>query len=80
MPAEQVLSCMGAPAARHSVNNTEVWTYPSGGTTLTSSAYCTVSIVMTQGRVSEVNYTGRTGGLLNRGEQCAYAVEHCVSR
>jgi hypothetical protein len=37
-----------------------------------------VNIVMTNGVVSEVNYTGPTGGLLTQGEQCAYAVQNCA--
>jgi len=32
--------------------------------------YCIVSIVMTSGRVSAVNYNGRTGGWASQGEQC----------
>ena len=39
---------------------------------------CTVQVVMTDGRVSRVNYAGPTGGVLTKGEQCAYAVENCV--
>ncbi|HEY6895853.1 MAG TPA: hypothetical protein VI279_01220 [Rhodocyclaceae bacterium] len=39
---------------------------------------CTVNVVMTDGRVSRVNYQGPTGGLLTKGEQCAYAIENCV--
>lgn len=39
---------------------------------------CTVSIVMTNGSVSRVNYSGPTGGVLTKGEQCAYAVQNCT--
>lgn len=45
-----------------------------------SQRYCTVNIVMSGGRVSRVNYSGPTGGLLTKGEQCAFAVENCVPR
>lgn len=38
---------------------------------------CTVSIVMMNGTVSRVNYSGPTGGVLTKGEQCAYAVQNC---
>jgi len=92
MPKEQVLACMGAPASRATEGNTEVWGYNSGngmavtsasygrygGTAVSSSRFCNVNIVMTGGQVSAVNYTGPTGGLLTRGEQCAYAVDACV--
>ena len=40
--------------------------------------YCIVNIVMTARHVTAVNYTGRTGGLISRGEQCAFAVQNCV--
>jgi hypothetical protein len=40
--------------------------------------YCVVNIVMTGGHVVGVNYSGRTGGLITQGEQCAIAVQNCV--
>ena len=43
-----------------------------------SARFCTVSVVMKQGVVSMVNYSGPTGGLLTQGEQCAFAVQACV--
>jgi hypothetical protein len=39
---------------------------------------CTVSVVMNNGVVSRVNYSGPTGGVLTKGEQCAYAVQNCT--
>lgn len=39
---------------------------------------CTVLVVMTNGSVSRVNYSGPTGGVLTKGEQCAYAVQNCT--
>jgi hypothetical protein len=42
-----------------------------------SRRYCTVNIVMADNRVSQVNYSGPTGGLLTAGEQCAFAVQNC---
>lgn len=35
--------------------------------------FCVVNLIVTDGRVKAVNYNGPTGGLLTRGEQCAYA-------
>jgi hypothetical protein len=115
LTAEQVLTCMGAPAQTAKQGATEVWNYPSGGQidsfgttsaygqgsgTLTTTGsngfysgqaygssfssgvsaarYCVVNVVITSGRVTAVNYQGRTGGLLTEGEQCAYAVSNCV--
>ena len=56
---------------------------PFGQTHVTGSShsvhrYCVVSVVMAGGRVTAVNYTGRTGGWASQGEQCAFAVQNCV--
>lgn len=40
--------------------------------------YCEATFVLKGGIVQKVNYQGRTGGLLTRGEQCAFIVENCV--
>jgi hypothetical protein len=40
--------------------------------------YCEATFVLKDGTVQKVNYQGRTGGLLTRGEQCAFIVENCV--
>lgn len=40
--------------------------------------YCEATFVLKGGAVQKVNYQGRTGGLLTRGEQCAFIVENCV--
>jgi hypothetical protein len=90
---EQVRACMGVPASEAAEGATEVWGYASGNgmtvasasydrygaTAVSSSRFCKINIVMTSGRVSSVNYTGPTGGLLTAGEQCAYAVSTSVA-
>jgi len=53
------------------------WLTGSGSTT-TTSRYCKIDVVMIGGRVTHLNYSGPTGGLLSQGEQCAYAVENCL--
>jgi hypothetical protein len=50
----------------------------SFGYSSTRHRSCTVSVVMTDGSVSRVNYSGPTGGVLTKGEQCAYAVQNCT--
>jgi hypothetical protein len=40
--------------------------------------YCEATFVLKDGVVQRVNYQGRTGGLLTRGEQCAFVVENCL--
>jgi hypothetical protein len=48
------------------------------GTSFTHQMYCTVNVVMRKETVAAVNYSGPTGGLLTKGEQCAFAVENCI--
>jgi len=43
-----------------------------------TSRFCTVQIVMNDGRVTAVNYNGPTGGFLTDDEQCAFAVRNCL--
>jgi hypothetical protein len=52
----------------------------SSGTAIAERRYCIVNIVMADGTVGAVNYSGPTGGLLTGGEQCAYAVRGCVEQ
>ena len=59
--------------------------YVSGSAVTTTSGfgvathrYCTVNVVMSDGRVTRVNYSGPTGGVLTEGEQCAFAVQNCL--
>ena len=83
MSKEAVLACMGAPAQIGQAGDTEVWSYSSGGdaTTVSSTTlqrYCIVNVLMADDRVRSISYSGRTGGLLTEGEQCAFAVENCV--
>ena len=57
-------------------------TYQSygGGVVSTERRYCEVTFVLEDGVVSKINYSGRTGGLLTKGEQCAFAVENCLDQ
>jgi hypothetical protein len=50
----------------------------ASGFGVSEQRFCKVNIVMTKGAVSEVNYSGPTGGILTQGEQCAFAVQNCV--
>jgi hypothetical protein len=85
MPREKVLACMGPPAQKATESQTEVWAYNTSPTIILNEGsgatrFCTVNIIMSGATVSEVNYRGPTGGLLTRGEQCAYAVDACVKQ
>jgi outer membrane protein assembly factor BamE (lipoprotein component of BamABCDE complex) len=90
MSKEQILGCMGPPLQKAVEGQTEVWSYASGndrthvtygdGVAVGTRRSCSVNVVMTTGRVSQVNYSGPSGGLLSQGEQCAFAVQNCVVR
>jgi hypothetical protein len=41
--------------------------------------YCEATFILKDGIVQEVNYQGRTGGLLTKGEQCAFIIENCLN-
>lgn len=42
--------------------------------------YCEATFVLKDGTVQKISYQGRTGGLLTKGEQCAFIVENCVKQ
>lgn len=42
--------------------------------------YCEATFVLQNGIVQKVNYQGRTGGLVTKGEQCAFIVENCLKQ
>lgn len=65
--------------AGQATSNATVTAFGSGST-VTRRRYCDVHIVMRSGVVQAVNYSGRTGGLLTEGEQCAYAVQNCLAQ
>jgi hypothetical protein len=50
----------------------------SFGSAVAETRHCTVNVVMANGYVSRVNYSGPTGGLITAGEQCAFAVQNCT--
>lgn len=55
------------------------WGFASGfGSSISESRSCKIDVVMKEGQVSRINYIGPTGGLLTKGEQCAFAVEACL--
>lgn len=65
-------------ASATAVGNTATGTGIGNSFTTSSSRYCLVNVVMNGGKVSRVNYSGPTGGLITNGEQCAFAVRSCV--
>jgi hypothetical protein len=42
--------------------------------------YCEATFVLKNDIVQKVNFQGRTGGLLTKGEQCAFIIENCLKK
>jgi len=82
---DQIVSCMGHPANKGTAVSIEVWSYAStdaissrgGGSAGFARRACLVSLTITGGRVSEVNYLAPTGGAIKEGEQCAFTLPKC---
>jgi len=49
-----------------------------GGAVSIKRRYCEVTFVLQNNIVQKVNYSGRTGGLITEGEQCAFVIDNCV--
>ena len=79
---QEVLYCAGMPERVTQYGGVEYLQYShwqvrgSDGDTKTRN--CDVTISLTGGRVSKVDYRGDTGGLLTKGYTCSYIVEGCV--
>lgn len=74
---DAVRSCMGAPEASVVNGNTETWTYgsPNRGK---SGGQCKADLVMTEGRVSRIDYRGDVGDQVMKGGVCGFIVEKCA--
>ena len=95
MSKGELLSCAGVPDKAMSSNGIEFLSYRSGGETSysaktiygynpttfinSSHRFCDITITLKNDKVQKVSYSGKTGGLLTQGEQCAYVLENCVS-
>lgn len=91
---EQLLQCAGVPAQEKRSGSLSFFTYHGGGDGVAIAAlgrsqigvaaykhrYCDATFTLRNGRVADLQYRGRTGGLLTRDEQCAFIVEDCVAR
>ncbi|MDB4985786.1 MAG: hypothetical protein JWN04_964 [Myxococcaceae bacterium] len=92
---EDLLQCAGAPAQEKRAGSLSFLTYHGGGDAVAVAQpfgqsqigiatikhrYCDATFTLRNGRVAELHYRGRTGGLLTRDEQCAFVVDGCVAR
>ena len=86
MSKADILSCAGTPAQSSKSNNIEVLTYsyaagqPRSDSGAVQQGQCSASFVFQRGRLTKLNYTGRTGGLATQGEQCGFIVANCLKR
>jgi len=48
------------------------------GTVSMSRRYCEVTFILRNGVIESLNYIGRTGGKLTKGEQCAFVLQNCI--
>jgi hypothetical protein len=78
MTRANVESCMGAPFDAESDGTTATLTYNSNHRP-EEKLFCKVDIDIDKGIVSRVRYSGWTGGMLSRDEQCAPIVEKCLA-
>ena len=78
MTRAHVESCMGAPFDAESDGTTATLTYNSSHSP-EDKLFCRVDIEISKGLVSQVHYSGWTGGMLSRDEQCAPVVEKCLA-
>ena len=91
---KKIRACMGAPAHRVAIGSTDIWTYRSGAAAVEGffqasgvngmaswfapDSGCNVNVVMTNARVSQINYAAPDGRPLPIGEHCDFAVERCA--
>ena len=92
MSKKDLYQCAGVPVRQEQVDDLEFLTYAGGGDSTTAAIatsrrtavsktahrYCEATFVLKDVVVQKVSYQGRTGGLLSKGEQCAFIVENCI--
>ncbi|HLW92641.1 MAG TPA: hypothetical protein VKS78_15260 [Roseiarcus sp.] len=84
---QKILICMGRPALRKTMGATEIWAYPGaveiegeGFATVGNPRHsaCRVNVIMTNGAVSQIAYSGPGGDSLDLGEHCSFAAQSCL--
>ena len=84
----EIRACMGEPIRRRSVGATSIWWFASDTVRIEGEGFatfgykrhslCDVEIVLTNGKVSQVTYTGPDTDPLDLGERCDFDVGRCV--
>jgi hypothetical protein len=88
LSGHEIRECMGEPVRRRSVGATSIWWFASGTVRIEGEGFatfgykrhslCNVEIILTKGKVSQVNYLGPEGDQLDLGERCDFDVGRCV--
>src|ERR1700735_2081493 len=81
---QEICTCMGDPVRRRSVGATDILWFASGTVRIEGEGFatfgykrrplCNVEIILTKGKVSQVNYLGPEGDQLDLGERCDFDV------
>ena len=84
----EIWACMGEPVRRRTVGATDILWFASGTVRIEGEGFatfahrrhslCVVEIVLTNGKVSQVTYTGPDIDPLDLGERCDFDVGRCV--
>jgi outer membrane protein assembly factor BamE (lipoprotein component of BamABCDE complex) len=77
MSKADLRGCMGAPEASAVNGDTETWTYGSASRGK-SAGRCKADLVMTQGRLTRIDYHGDAGAEVTKGGVCGFIVEKCA--
>ncbi len=51
-----------------------------GGSIAMKKRYCNANVMLGNGKVEKVSYSGRTGGYFTEGEQCAFILDPCLPK
>jgi hypothetical protein len=89
LPKKKIIACMGKPARRRAIGSTEIWSYPVGTVEIEGQGFatfgfprhggaCAVNVIMTNGLVSQIAYSGPAGDPLDLGEYCRFSAQDCV--
>ena len=83
----EILACAGTPVRSDQGNKLEYFTYlgssekiDKSGKVPADARYCEVTFTFENNKVTDINYTGRTGANQTKDEECAFVVEKCLPR
>ncbi len=75
---DEILSCLGEPSSRSSMDGVDEWRYDTAAAT--SFQYCQVAIELKSGKATAISYRGPTGGIVQRDQDCARLMQGCFKQ